>query len=139
MVDIRQKQNKKGVVLLVVMGTVFIVIFLANVVLRIIGSQSRLTHHQVSRIQAYYASMAGVNYALERLRTGTWNANSCPDTSSCKLSVLDSNFSATFPNSVSEVNIVITPPQSTNPNAPCYNPPGNTACVDVTTDYAYTQ
>lgn len=136
MTESKQKQDKKGIVLLIVIGTVFIVIFLANVVLSIITSQSRLTHHQVSRIQAYYASMAGVNYALERLRVGTWNATtSCTDAAPCQLASLDPNFSTTFPPSVSQVSIIIRPPQSANPSNPCYNPPGNSACVSATANY----
>lgn len=63
---------KKGVALFIVLGTILIVVILANVVLNIILSQSRLTHHQVSRIRAYYAGLAGMNFALEQLRTGTW-------------------------------------------------------------------
>ena len=41
---------------------------LSTVILRIILTQSRLTHHQVSRIQAQYAAKAGVVYALNKLR-----------------------------------------------------------------------
>ncbi len=138
MTESKQKQDKKGVVLLIVIGTVFIAIFLANVVLNIITSHGRLTLHQVSRIQAHYAAMAGVNYALERLRVGTWNTGSCPNLASCQLSALDPNFSTTFPPSVSQVSIIIRPPQGTDSTAPCYNPPGNSACVSATADYAYT-
>lgn len=66
-----KEKGQKGVVLLLVLGTLLVVIILANVVLSIVSSQSRLTHHQVSRIQAYYASQAAVNYALEKLRLGS--------------------------------------------------------------------
>jgi len=62
--------NKKGVVLLIVLGTLLVVVSLATVVLSLMLSHSRLTHHQTSRIQAYYAAMAGVNYAIEKLRVG---------------------------------------------------------------------
>ena len=48
---------------------------LAVVVLRIISSQSRLTHHQVGRIQALYAGKAGVVFAVDMLRKGTWTAS----------------------------------------------------------------
>lgn len=67
-------KDKRGVILIVVMGTIAVIVVLANVVLRIMTSQASLTQHQVSRIQAYYASMAGVNYALEKLRLGQWSA-----------------------------------------------------------------
>jgi len=136
MIESKQKQDKKGIVLLIVIGTVFIVIFLANVVLNIITSHSRLTHHQVSRIQAYYASMAGVNYALERLRVGTWNTGSCPDATPCTVPFdLPNDFK---PASIQSVAIVIRPPQSANPSNPCYKPPGNSPCVSATANYAYT-
>jgi len=67
------KISRKGVALFIVLGTIIIVLTFATVILSIIASQARLTHHQVSRIQAYYASMAGVNYATEMLRNGTWS------------------------------------------------------------------
>ena len=66
------RPGKRGVALFIVLGTILVVVILANIVLNIILSQSRLTHHQISRIRAYYASLAGMNYALEQLRTGTW-------------------------------------------------------------------
>jgi hypothetical protein len=60
--------NKKGVLLFIVLGTIIVVAALSTVILRIILSQSRLTHHQVSRIQSQYAAKAGLNYALDKLR-----------------------------------------------------------------------
>ena len=62
------KSNKKGVILLIVLGVILVVIILITVILRIIAHQSRLTHHQVSRIQAEYAAKAGLVYALDKLR-----------------------------------------------------------------------
>jgi Tfp pilus assembly protein PilO len=67
-----RKFDKKGVALFMVLATVLIIIVLANIVLTIVSSQARLTHHKVSRIQAYYAALAGMNYALNNLRKGTW-------------------------------------------------------------------
>jgi Tfp pilus assembly protein PilX len=61
--------NRKGVILFVVLGTIIVVAALSTVILRIMLSQTRLTHHQISRIQAQYAAKAGINYALEMLRT----------------------------------------------------------------------
>jgi len=60
--------RKKGVILFIVLGVIILTILLATVILRIISNQSRLTHHQVSRIQAQYAAKAGVLYALDKLR-----------------------------------------------------------------------
>ena len=59
--------QKQGAILLMVLGTILVVVILASVILSIILSHSRLTHHQVSRIQAYYAAQAGVNLAIENL------------------------------------------------------------------------
>jgi len=67
--------KKRGVVLFVVLATILLVVILSGVILRIISSQSRLTHHKVSRIKAYYAGRGMINYAFERLRTGAWTAN----------------------------------------------------------------
>lgn len=64
--------NRRGVVLFIVLGTLLVVVVLANVILGLILSQTRFTHHQVSRIQAYYAAQAGMNLALDNLRTSTW-------------------------------------------------------------------
>jgi len=61
-------KNKKGVILIIVIGTIIVIATLSTVILRIILSQSRLTHHQISRIQSQYAAKAGINYALEKLR-----------------------------------------------------------------------
>jgi Tfp pilus assembly protein PilX len=61
-------RNRKGVLLFIVLATIIVVVTLSTVILRIILSQSRLTHHQVSRIQAQYAAKAGVFYALDKLR-----------------------------------------------------------------------
>jgi Tfp pilus assembly protein PilX len=63
-------QGIKGVVLLMLLGIILIVTILANVILNVILNQGRLTHHQVSRTRAYYAGLAGINLALENLRTG---------------------------------------------------------------------
>jgi Tfp pilus assembly protein PilX len=68
-----QKLNsKKGVVLYIVLCVLLTVVVLANIILHIISSQSRMTRHQVSRIQAYYASLAGMNLAVEKLKAGDW-------------------------------------------------------------------
>lgn len=73
--------RKKGIVLYLVLATIFIVIILANVVMLIILSHSKLTFHQTSRIQAHYALLAGMNLAFENLRMENWGTGSyalCP-------------------------------------------------------------
>jgi len=70
-----QKLNdKKGIVLLLVLGTILVVVILGGVILNIMLNQSRITEHEVRRIQAYYAALAGVNFALEQCRVGNWQA-----------------------------------------------------------------
>lgn len=68
--------NKRGIVLVIVLGTLLVVVSLATVILSLILSHARLTHHQTSRIQAYYAAQAGMNLARENLRNGTWTTGS---------------------------------------------------------------
>lgn len=64
--------KNKGIMLFIVLGVLLIVTVLASVVLNLILSNYRLTHHQTNRIRAYYATMGGINYALEMLRIGNW-------------------------------------------------------------------
>lgn len=61
--------------MLIVLGTLLMVIVLANIILGLISSQSRLTHHQVSRIKSSYLAQGMLNYANEMLRKGSWAAN----------------------------------------------------------------
>lgn len=122
------ESNKRGVVLFIVLATLMIVIVLANVILNIMSSQSRLTHHQVSRIQSYYAAQAGMNLALERLRTGNWIEGSyClgPTQASCSgfpaaNTVVDSDIP--YP-----VNITITAPDANGKRT-----------LNITATYTYT-
>ncbi len=68
----RPPQRNRGVVILIVLVTLMVVTALSQVVLTIILNQARITHHQVSRIQAYYATLAAMNLARESLRLGLW-------------------------------------------------------------------
>jgi Tfp pilus assembly protein PilX len=108
--------GKKGIALFLVLFVVLIVVVLANVVLGFISIQSRLTHHQVSRIQAYYAAQAGVNYALEMLRLGTWSPGNSYNLPA----------DADFPHTIQSVSITI----DSNPTGP-----GGTYPVHITVDY----
>jgi len=65
-------KSRRGITLILILAVILVVVWLANIALVLISSQSRFTHHQVSRIQAFYAAQAGINYALEKLRTGEW-------------------------------------------------------------------
>lgn len=63
---------KKGVALYMVIASILIAMVFAAVILNLVLSQSRLSIHSTSRIQAYYAALAGANYAFDMLRTGVW-------------------------------------------------------------------
>ncbi len=75
--------SEKGVILLIVLGTVLIVTILAAVILGLTTSQSRLTLYQVSRTKAYYAVKGMMNYSLEMLRKGTWTADAAVNKYAC--------------------------------------------------------
>jgi len=125
-------------VLFAVVGILFVVVLLANVVLNIMLSQSRLTHHQVSRIQGYYAAMAGTNYAYDKLRrqddTTNWPipaASSSYTRTLCR-SGCDIN-DADLPKSVNNVSIKVSGAGASG----CNPPTGVPACVSATADYTY--
>jgi Tfp pilus assembly protein PilX len=136
------RTRERAVALLLVLATILIVMLLANIILTLVSSQSRLTHHQISRIQGYYAAMAGINYAYDKLRRGddsvNWylptsssytrrlcNANpNCPYTTNCNIN------DSTLPCSISYVDIKVGPPGAC-PDSPT----GIQACINATTTY----
>lgn len=121
----------RGIVLLLVLGMLLVVIALANVFLNIILNQSFFTHHQTSRIQAYYAAQSGINYALERLRNGSWVAGiNCPAVSPCQHNFAYGDF---LPDVIvgRSVSIVII----RQPGPGCVPPGGSLACVSAKADY----
>lgn len=124
--------KSKGVALFFVVMTVIVVLILSVVILTTMSNQSRLTHHQVGRIQAYYASMASINYALEMLKIGApngWTVASCPSPAGCTMPA-----DASFPNSIISRKVFFIPAGA----AGC-SPPGNTGiCIQATSDYTYT-
>ncbi|MDD5130231.1 MAG: hypothetical protein PHS66_04170 [Candidatus Omnitrophica bacterium] len=69
--------GKKGAILFIVIGIILVVVILSTITLRVIANHSRLTHHQVSRIQAMYAAKAGMLYALDALRRNDTTAVAC--------------------------------------------------------------
>ncbi|MFA5004806.1 MAG: hypothetical protein WC561_01610 [Candidatus Omnitrophota bacterium] len=87
---IKSCPDKRGVALFITLAAVAIVIILANVVLNIMSTQGRLTHHQVSRIQAYYAAQAGMVYTMEMLKSGAWSADASNIRYACHRSCIDS-------------------------------------------------
>jgi Tfp pilus assembly protein PilX len=129
--------QERGVILFIVLATIFVVTLLGTVVVGIISSQSRLTRHKVSRIQAYYAAMAGVNYALEKLRIGEWTyspTNSCPNATPCTIS------DTALPSAIQSVKVIFCPSATTcsGMSSACSPPTGLNFCVTTTATYTYT-
>ena len=132
----RQTLNERGIVLLIVLVVLLVVIALAVGMLNIMSNQSRITHHKVSRIQAYYAALAGANLAFQQLRTRVWNANSCPNNNPCLYP------DPAFPNSIvnRQVSIIFCPSGNicSGSLTPCNPPPNIGFCIQTTANYTYT-
>ena len=123
--------SSRGIAFVLVMAFILAVVVSATISLLLMSTQARLTHHQVSRIQAFYAAQAGINYALEQLRTGGWVAGTdCPSASPCSVSFDSGDFK---PPSIvgNTVSVVI---RSSNSPPDC---PGDEACVSATAAYTY--
>lgn len=132
----RSKSKQKGLAIFMVLSILLVVIVLANVILAIISSQARFTHHQVSRIQAYYATQAGINYAIEKLRKGDWKyPDNCPKNDPCGIDDAD----------LPLIKIIFCPrgdrcafPPNPEASAPVCEPPsGLDFCIRVNTTYTY--
>jgi Tfp pilus assembly protein PilX len=84
--------NRKGMALYLVLAVLIVVVMVAGMFLNLVLSQSRLTHHQVSRSQSYFAARLGMNYAIEMLRTGdpAWPATGTYRRIICKTGPCDS-------------------------------------------------
>lgn len=147
--------NRKGVVLFIVLAVLMIVIILASVILSIMSSQFRLTHHQVSRIQAYYASMAGINLAYDMLSQGDNNVGNWPQpatvtpnlfysrflcktaSSGANCNTADAIVDSNIPSSIQVVQITVTDKNAANPPRPCSPPQDSQVCIDATTTFTY--
>ena len=146
MVDIK----KRGVVLFIVLATLMVVIVLANIILSIMLSQSRLTHHEVSRIQAYYASFAGMNLAYDGLRRGDWPipaVGAFYDTYLCSDTTSNANCNSVPPAPAPAVTIDASIPLviemvqirvAERTVAGCNAPAGSQVCINATTTYTHT-
>ncbi len=137
---------EKGVILLIVLGTVLIVVILAGVILGLVTSQSRLTLHQVSRTKVYYAAKGIMNYSLDMLRKGEaaggWAADSTNNRYACHSKVAGGNcaslgqsppyYATILTDSDIPYNILVT-------IYPLDKAIGNTVTqLDIKTDYTYT-
>lgn len=128
--------SKKGVALFIALSTVLIVVVLANIILNIISSQSRLTHHEVSRVRAYYAAQAGMTYAIDQLTRGVWPANSLTNRYFCINGCIDSapaDYSLSDTDIPYKVQVQIYP----SSGAGTGNPPTGTIRLDARVDYTY--
>lgn len=115
--------DQKGLALFMVLSVILLVVTLANVIISILLNQTRLTHHQVSRIQAFYAAQAAILNTFELFSSGTYHIDSCP--SGCSITFNDSD----LPHTIKSVSVIIR-----NPGTPdC--PPGNSACISATVNY----
>lgn len=140
--------DKKGVILFIVLGVIIVTVTLATVILRNISNQSRLTHHNVTRIQAQYASKAGMVLAFDKLRRGDWAQDATAINYYCINGNVDSGVVCleTIPdteihcgdkNTPCNIQIAVCPPVITA--APCDSASiNNTAMIKVKTDYTYT-
>ena len=137
-------RSKKGVILFIVVGVIMVAVILTTVILRVISNQSRLTHHQISRIQAQYAAKAGMVYALEMLRTGIWtySPNTCPDSvlGGCLVPPLAPD--PDFPPSIigKQVHVIFCEPLAIcqYTSNPCTPPAGSDFCVNYSAVFTYT-
>ena len=130
------ERNKRGVLLFIVLATIIVVAILSTIMLRIMLSQSRLTHHQVSRIQAQYAAKAGMVMAQSLLYSNTWTyspTNTCPNPGGCVIA-------DTFPPSIvnQRAMVIFCRPGSTCHSVTCSPPPGASFCIVSYADFTST-
>lgn len=128
----RRLRRQKAVALFLVIAVVLVTSILAEVVLSLIQRQGRLTHHQTSRIRAYYAAQAGMNYAIEMLKAGTWVADNAAIRYACINGCVDA-VAATY--AVTDADIPYSVQVRINPRNAAL---GNTVTqLDIKTEYTY--
>lgn len=147
----------KGVVLYIVLVSILAALVIASSILNLLLSQTRFSQHGTSRVQAYYAARAGLNYALEQLRIGGSPAsgwyytnpadNSCPaNAADCTAGGCSMPTDSDFPSAVIQpVKIVFMAPGSqctvpnltdpTHPTKRVCSAPANTFCIQSTATY----
>ncbi len=132
---IKTRINKSGIALFIVLATILVILLLGEITLKFMASQNRFTHESVNRIQAYYAVKAGMNYALEMLRLGTWSfpAN-CAAPAGCVIPTLPNEFP---PSIVLPIKVIFCPPGNLCAGSPfqCLPPPGINFCINTTVTY----
>ncbi len=132
---------KRGALLFIVIMTIVVAVILGNVILNMMLSQGRLSLFELRRIQAKYASMAGINWAYQNLRTENW---AMPAAGNCERRSLTDGDTA-FPSSINYVDVYVASPGATCTNAlgqqvtdPCEPPTGAEVCISSVADYTYT-
>lgn len=70
--------NKRGVILLTVIGILLVVGFLSVVSLTLMTSEARLGMHQINKIRAYYIGMGALHWAQAQKRLGLNPAHNGP-------------------------------------------------------------
>ncbi len=128
----------KGIAIILVLAFTLAVVVLTSTTLVFIRSHRLFSHHQINRIQASYAAQAGINYALEMLRTGVWVPGTDCTVAAGACSVpfdLDPAGGCDFkPLSISGVSVLIWEPY--DPSAPvnCLSLT-NLTCIKATATY----
>jgi Tfp pilus assembly protein PilX len=110
--------DKKGMILFIVIGIIMVVVVLSTVILRVATVHARLTHHQVTRIQAQYAAKAAVIYTLYKMHEDpTWFATTpaSPVTKTMCRGGCDIN-EPLLPSSIQSISITIYDPAAPAPN-----------------------
>lgn len=127
-------RKRQGIALFIVLGIIMLVVVLAAVILRVTATQSRLTHHQIERIRAYYADKAGMNLAFYNLNKGNWTPPASGVKCYCINGIVDSTCAActeTVTDATIPYNVQIAVyPQDSGLN--------NTIKLEVKTSYTYT-
>lgn len=75
-------RSERGMTLFLVLSVIMVAAVLAGIIMNFTLNQIELTRHKAQRIKAYYAALAGMNLAFEKIRT---NAEGWTTTSEHKL------------------------------------------------------
>ena len=126
--------KSKGVTLILVLSFILVSIILANAAAIFMRTQTKLSHYKLIRIQAFYAAQAGMNYALEELRDGSWVAGTdCTDAlNGCDVYATLFATGDFSPASISKVTVTIWEDGAAGIPSNCLS---GVDCIQVTTTY----
>jgi Tfp pilus assembly protein PilX len=137
-------KRPKGAALYLVIGTLIVVSILATVILSLVLNQTTISRHHSTRIQAYYAAQAGMNYALEMLRIGPpngWTLDSADTDHTCTpaapCTITDAELPAALGAGNQQFSVVFCPRGVVcAPSAqPCSPPEGYDYCINISVKY----